>query len=372
MIIGIDASRAFFKKRTGIEEYSFQIIKHLRNKLKDAEVVLYLRPESLDPKKCGFNVPKKWKVKILNWPRLWTQIGLALELFLNPVDTLFIPAHIVPCCHVKKAVVVVHGLEYEFLPEAYSRWDRLYMRWSIRKSCRKAKRVIAVSENTKNDLVRMYKISKRKIDVIYEGYARETISPNKIKRNISSRFKILNFKFLLFIGRIEFRKNTLGIIRSFEILKEKYKIPHKLVLAGGLGYGYEDVVKKADASEYKNDIVLTGYVKDSDKWKLLKNADVFLFPTFYEGFGLPILEAQSLGIPVVVANNSSIPEVVGQYMRSLLVDPNDYKKIADFTYKIIFDKKLKNNIKKAGYKNIKRFSWDLCAEKIAKILLKKS
>jgi glycosyltransferase involved in cell wall biosynthesis len=371
MIIGIDASRAFFKKRTGIEEYSFQVIKHLRNKLKDAEVVLYLRPESLSPEKCGLKLPKNWKVKVIRWPRLWTQVGLSLELLLHPVDTLFVPAHIVPCCHVKKSVVVAHGLEYEFIPEAYSRWDKLYMRWSIRKSCRKAKRVIAVSENTKNDLARLYGVSKRKIDVIYEGYEREEIGPKKVSGKISARFKVRNSKFLLFIGRIEFRKNTLGIIKSFEILKKKYKIPHKLVLTGGLGHGYEDIVKKADASEYKNDIVLTGYVDNGDKWKLLKNADVFLFPTFYEGFGLPILEAQSLGVPIVVSDNSSVPEVVGRYMRPLLMDPNNYEKIANFTYKIISDKELRNNIKKAGYENIKRFSWDLCAEKIAKILLKK-
>lgn len=371
MVIGIDASRAFFKKRTGIEEYSFQVIKHLRNKLKDAEVVLYLRPESLAPEKCGFEVPKNWKVKVLKWPRLWTQVGLSLELMMHPVDTLFVPAHIVPCCHTKKTVVVVHGLEYEFIPEAYSLFDRLYMRWSIRISCRKAKRVIAVSENTKNDLIRLYKVPSDKINVIYEGYEREKIGPEKVEGKVSSRFKVRNSKYLLFLGRIEFRKNTLGIIESFEILKKRYNIPHKLVLTGGLGYGYEDVVRKADASKYKDDIVLTGYVDDESKWKLMKNADVFLFPTFYEGFGLPILEAQSMGVPIVVANNSSIPEVVGQYMRPLLVDPNDYDRIAKFTYKIISDKELRENIIKAGYENIKRFSWDLCSEKIAEVLLKK-
>lgn len=370
MVIGIDASRAFFKKRTGIEEYSFQVIKHLRNNLKDFKVILYLRPESLSPEECDFEVPKNWKVKVIRWPRLWTQGGLALELLFHPVDTLFVPAHIVPFFYVRRTVVVVHGLEYEFIPEAYSRWDRFYMRWSIRISCILAKKVIAVSENTKRDLIRMYRVPEKKIDVIYEGYEREQISPEKLEGKISSRFKVRNSKFLLFIGRIEFRKNILGIIESFEILKRKYKIPHKLVLAGGLGHGYEDVVKKADASRYKEDIVLTGYVEDGNKWKLIKNADVFLFPTFYEGFGLPILEAQSLGVPVVVSNNSSIPEVVGQYMRPLLVDPNNYERIADFTYKIISDKDLRDNIKKAGYENIKRFSWNLCADKIADVLIK--
>jgi glycosyltransferase involved in cell wall biosynthesis len=371
MTIGIDASRAFLKKKTGIEEYSFQVLKHLRDKLSDEKVVLYLRPESLSPEKYGFEIPKKWKVKVLAWPRLWTQVGLALELLFNPVDTLFIPAHIVPYSYVTKTVVVVHGLEYEFLPEAYSLWDRIYMRWSIKRSCKKSKKVIAVSENTKQDLIRLYDVPKGKIDVIYEGYEREFPDIKKIKGKIKSRFKVRNSKFLLFIGRIELRKNTIGIIKSFEILKKKYNIPHKLVLAGGLGYGYEDIVKKADASEYKDDIVLTGYVESQDKWKLLKHADVFLFPTFYEGFGLPILEAQSIGVPVVVANNSSIPEVVGQYMRPFLVDPDKHEKIADFTYKIISEEKFRKDIVKAGYENIQRFSWDLCAEKIAKVLKEK-
>lgn len=323
------------------------------------------------PEKCGFRVPENWEIKIIRWPRLWTQAGLSLELLFHPVDTLFIPAHIVPFLYVKRSVVTIHGLEYEFIPESYSLFDRIYMRWSIKLSCRRAKKVIAVSENTKNDLMRMYGISGKKIEVVYEGYEREKIDPKKVEGKIRSRFKVRNSKFLLFLGRIEFRKNIVGIIKSFEILKDKYKIPHKLVLAGGLGYGYENIVKEANESRYKDDIVLTGYVEGGDKWKLLKNSDVFLFPTFYEGFGLPILEAQSLGVPVVVANNSSIPEVVGNYMRPLLVDPKNYEKIADFTYKIISDKELRENIRKAGFENIKRFSWESCADKIAKILLKK-
>lgn len=369
--IGIDASRAFMKKRTGTEEYSFQVINYLREELKNEEVVLYLRPANVSPEKIGFQLPQNWRVKKLNWLRMWTQIGLSLEMMMHPIETLFIPAHTVPLLYAKKSVVVVHGLEYEFIPKAYSFLSRLHLRWSTKRSCKHAKKIITVSESTKRDLVKIYKTPNKKIQVIYEGYNKTKIGPSKKIREVSSKFGIGKFKYLLFIGRIEFRKNTLGIIKSFEILKDKYNIDHKLVLIGGLGYGYEDVIKKADASKYRNDIILTGYVNEEDKWSLLKNSDVFLFPTFYEGFGLPVLEAQSIGVPVVVSNISSIPEIVGEYMRSMLVDPNDYEKIADFTYKIIVDKKFRSNIKKAGRENVKRFSWDLCAEKIAKILLEK-
>ena len=204
MKIGIDASRAFIKNRTGIEEYSFQVINHLKKELAGLEVVLYTRPKTDDSVK-KFKLPAKWKVREIKWPRFWTQIGLSLEMILHPVDVLFIPAHTVPiihpsgwlmklCDHLRgrkrrfKTVVTIHGLEYEFLPEAYSLWERIYMRTVIKKSCQWADKIISVSQNTKKDLVRLYKIPAHKIEVIYEGYFFEKLSTNLLQ--FSSRDEI--------------------------------------------------------------------------------------------------------------------------------------------------------------------------------------
>jgi glycosyltransferase involved in cell wall biosynthesis len=472
MIIGIDASRAFIKQRTGIEEYSYQVIKHLADKLSGHEVVLYIKKSqkslaasrvSGQSKVKSQNLPENWKIKVIKWPYLWTQVGLSLEMLFYPVDVLFIPAHIVPIIHParnvslfslalfiqrilktfristyynqhsdaggpKNTIVTIHGLEYEFCPKAYSFWERIYMRWSIKGSCRWAKKIIAVSENTKKDLMKLCDVPENKTEVIYEGYEINPPRPTgeDVRRTGEGQFSKtfpspptplpegeVGKPYLLFLGRLEERKNIIGIIKAFEILKEKYKIPHKLILAGKPGHGFDEINYKLQTTNYKQDIILPGFVNEGEKWQLLKEADIFLFPTFYEGFGLPILEAQSVGVPVVVSNNSSILEIVGtgrdlsvlnlenpprptgedvrrtgegQFSKTfpspptplpegevgnfsaLLVNPNNSSEIAEATYKLISDETLKNDIISKGYENVQRFSWDKCASEIAKLL----
>lgn len=365
MIIGIDASRAFKRQRTGIEEYSYQIIKNLVNEIREHEVVLYLRSSQ----KTDFNLPDNWKIKIIKWPRFWTQVGLSLEMFLRPVDALFIPAHTVPFIHPARTVVTIHGLEYEFCPEAYSFWEKIYMRFSIKNSCKWAKKIIAVSENTKKDLIKFYNVPEEKIRVVYEGcsiYYPELVLGSNGNEMLK---RVQHDKYLLFIGRLEERKNTIGIVKAFNILKSKYKILHKLVLAGKPGFGYEKIKNKLAQSRRKDAIIELGFISEEEKQYLLKNAEVFLFPSFYEGFGLPILEAQNAGVPVVTSNVSSIPEVVSD--SALLVDPNNAKEIADAVYKIISNENIKKDLVQKGLENVKRFSWSKCAREIAEVLGKK-
>ncbi len=379
MIIGIDASRAFIRNRTGIEEYSYQTIKHLRDKLNVRQVVLYIRKNQM----VDFELPENWKIKVINWPRLWTQVGLSLEMFFHPVDVLFVPAHTVPIIHPKKTIVTIHGLEFEVMPKAYSLWGRFYMRLSIKNSCRWAKAIIAVSENTKKDLIKLYDVPGDEIEVIYEGcdcnskfrisnfeshaYRQAGNHNFEIKKlEIESKFKIQNSKFLLFVGRLEERKNIAGIIESFEIFKEKYNLPYKLVLAGGAGYRFCDIESKIKNSKYKKDIIQLGFVKDEDKFDLISQAAVFMFPTFYEGFGIPALEAQSVGVPVITSNLSSMPEVVGD--SAILVDPQESGQIAERIYELISNKSLRDDIIKRGYENVAKFSWEKCAKEIAELI----
>lgn len=362
MKIGIDASRSFRLQRTGIEEYSYQIIMHLRKELRTDEVLLYIRKNQ----KVNFDLPTNWKIKVIRWPRFWTQIGLSLEMMLHPVDVLFIPAHIVPIIHPRNTLVTVHGLEYEMMPEAYSFWGRFYMKISIKKSCQWAKKIIAVSENTKGDLMRLYNVSEDKIKVIGEGVSENfKFKILNLKSNLND--KILIYKpYLLYIGRLEERKNVAGILETFKILKEKYKIPHSLVLAGAPGYGYESIKYHVSSIKYQEDIILTGFISEEEKWQLLSNADVFLFPSFYEGFGLPVLEAQSVGVPVVTSSVSSLPEVAG--VGAAYCDPHDPNAIVEATYRLISDESYKNAIIEKGHENANGFSWERCADSIAKLL----
>lgn len=375
MVIGIDASRAFLKRRTGIEEYSYQVIKHLRQELASEQVVLYIRSDQ----EVDFELPEPWRVKKLWAPRFWTQIRLSWEMFFSSPDVLFVPAHTVPIIHPKRTIVTVHGLEYEFCPQAYSFWGRFYMRFSIRFSCHVASTVLCVSENTKRDVANLYGVSPQKMQVIYEGCSlSDEVTRNQklvtrgIQKAEENNTPVTNYKlpvtapYLLFIGRLEERKNIVRIIEAFEILKEKYHIPHALVLVGKPGFGYEATRNKLQETRYTGEIVELGYVNEEEKWELLQNADVFLFPTLYEGFGIPVLEAQSVGVPVVTSRISSLPEVGGA--GAVYCDPLKTESIVEAIYTLVSNTGLRGDILEKAAQNIKRFSWAECAREIACVL----
>lgn len=367
MVIGIDASRAFLTKRTGIEEYSFQVIKQLRTLLSpEDEVILYVRKKisvknwrlkMLSPE-ISFDLPEHWRVRALWAPRFWTQLALSLEMLLHRPEVLFVPAHTVPMIHPKKTVVTVHGLEYEFCPESYSWWERFYMRWSIRRSVKWASQVIAVSENTKRDLIHLYQVPEEKIVVIYEGIGEPQL-PNQ-------DLEVPDEPYFLFVGRLEERKNVAGIIAAFELFSAKSKQPYQLVLAGKPGYGYKKIKKQIAKSKYRERIVETGYISEEAKWELLKRATVFVFPSFYEGFGLPVLEAQQVGTPVITSTTSSLPEVAGE--GALLVEPTATKRLARALQTLVMDETKRTGIIDEATRNASRFSWAHCAREVASLL----
>ncbi|MFC1700983.1 glycosyltransferase family 4 protein [Patescibacteria group bacterium] len=350
MIIGINAMAALTWPRTGVEEYAYQLIKHLAmlKKSKKHRFLLY----------SGFRhdikLPKNFQFTKLRWPLpMWTQIRLAYEMFFNKPDILFIPVHILPLIHPKNSIVVIHGLEYEYYPEMYQKKHLSYLRWSTKYALKNSRKIIAVSENTKKDLVNLYGGNPDKIKVVYHGVGDVSF--------ISAKAKIQFCPYILYIGRIEIKKNVQGLIQAFNLLKKKYKIPHKLVLAGCNGYGFDKILLQ------DKDIIFTGYVSEQQKWQLLKEADCFVFPSFYEGFGMPILEAQKIGCPVVCSNISSMPEVAGDGVA--LINPKSIEEISDGIYKIISDKIFKNGIIEKGYQNVKRFSWQKCAEETLKVII---
>ncbi len=284
-------------------------------------------------------------------------------------------------------MVVIHGLEYEFCPNAYSWWDRWYMRISIWCSVRWASEVVCVSENTRRDVIRLYGVPSEKISVIGEGYD-ETVSsrpPSRdpdcielnatqpgspIKSGMTMQIQDIakNIKpYFLFIGRIEERKNISRMIAAFDIFKRETGLPPRLVLAGKPGYGYEKIQQKVVSSQQAENIIELGYVSEEQKWELLRNAEVFLFPSLYEGFGIPVLEAQSVGTAVITSNTSSLPAVAGE--GALLVDPESEKELAEAMHRLVSDSALKSAIIANGRENVQRYSWDNCANELTELLL---
>lgn len=371
MTIAIDASRAFVHERTGIEEYAYQLIKALRDPLQNAPVVLYARfggEAAADPRgwieRHFFDLPDAWDVRVVRHRRLWTQWWLAWRLAVDRPDTLLVPAHTVPWIHPARTVVVVHGLEYEMTPQAYSLWARVYMRVSIRLSCWWARTVVAVSDNTRQDLMRLYRVPADRIVVVPEGVNLQCATDSQ--QLPTTNCQLPTDPYFLFIGRIEERKNIARIVAAFNLFKERTGLPHRLVLAGRPGYGYDDAAAAIAASTHCDAIEEKGFVSEDEKWQLLAGATAFVFPTLYEGFGLPVLEAQSVGVPVITSTVSSLPEVAGD--GALLVDPADAEAIADAMAVLATDDDRRRAIIAQGSANIGRFGWDRCARAIAALL----
>jgi len=374
MRIRINAKAAVQKNRTGVEEYAYQVIKHL-TLLPEAKAHQFFllvpkgRHEGFD-----FPLPENFTIKELYWPLpfFWSQIRLTLEMLLNPRDVFFVHVHVLPFFCPKNSVATIHGLEYEHFPQHYPRWGYYYLRWNTKNVLRRARKIIAVSESTKHDLVKLYKGRADKISVVLHGYdvrkgelsekgpeTQAPSNPSLCSHKNSNLPQNIKKPYLLYIGRIETKKNIQGMLEAFTILKEKFHVPHKLVLAGGKGYGYKILHSQLANFKNKADVILTGYFPQAEKQPLLSNAEVFVFPSFYEGFGIPILEAQASDLPVVTSFVSSMPEVAGG--GALFIDPNNPTQIAEAVYKIISDKAVRDSLIALGQENIKQFSWEKCA-----------
>lgn len=391
MIIGINASSALKENPTGVEEYAYRLIKHLAV-IPEARVhrfVLYFNPNLKSSRLKEFeNLPENFQLKFLSFPFLWTQIRLAWEIASAGIDVLFIPVHILPFIHPIKSVVALHGLEYEYFPELYPFWHRLYLRWSTKYALKKSAKIIAVSESTKRGLIKLYGGNPDKISVIYHGCSHflslrgaETTKQSRdfcdkngiaalplVARNDKAAHFAIEGNYILYIGRVELKKNILGIVEAYNRLrKNNPHILNKLVLAGGEGFGFSKITRKIGQSPFKSDIILKGYVSEDEKNNLLENASLFLYPSFYEGFGMPVLEAQAAGVPVIASNVSSLPEVAGQ--GAILADPKNTLEISKAMKKILEDATAKNDLIQKGYQNIERFSWEKCARETLKVLI---
>jgi len=357
MKIGIDASRAFKKNKTGVEWYAYHVIKNLLKIDSDNQFVLYCDDfggptpyRGLDP-----------QIKILNWPfkYLWTQGRLSLEMLFHKPDALFVPASAMPIIHPKNTVAVIHDVGFIKYPEAYSKWQLRYLKWSTKFAVKHAKKIITISEFSKQEIIKYFKADENKIAVTYLATENQNIIS-------SQKNKKINSPYILYLGRLEKKKNIIGIIKSFAILKQNSQLSHKLVLAGSRGYGWEETESIIKQNNLQDEIIELGYIAEKDKPALYKNADLFLFPSLYEGFGLPILEAMVSGTPVITSNFGAMAEVAKD--SAILVDPNNHQQIANKMKEVLIIKELQEDLIKKGKERVKEFSWKKCAKETLSIL----
>jgi glycosyltransferase involved in cell wall biosynthesis len=373
MHIGIDASRIAVAERTGTERYSVELLGALAQIDRHNQYTLYCNglPPALP---C---VGPNFALRNIPFPRLWTHARLSLELRRHPPERLFVPAHVVPLLHPAHSIVTIHDLGYLAFPETHTFARRLELHLTTRWSTRAARQLIAISQATRNDLITHYSVAPEKIAVVYHGLGAQfhPITSAATINAVHARYGI-RAPYFLYIGTVQPRKNLARLIDAFaQALRAGMTVPHPggasgpphLLLAGKKGWMTAAIEQRAAAAGVAGQVHFTGYVDDADLPALLSGALAFVFPSRYEGFGMPVLEAMACGTPVLTSSSSSLPEIAGD--AALLVDPHDTDAIASGLTRLATEPALREQLRMRGLARAAQFTWERCAAATLRVLL---
>ncbi|HLD21828.1 MAG TPA: glycosyltransferase family 1 protein [Patescibacteria group bacterium] len=395
MIIGIDASRANSRQRTGTEWYSFHVIEELKKIIPAEHQVILYSKEPLLPDLS--KLPVTWQSRVLRWPPkfLWTQFRLSWEMFMHKPDILYIPAHTIPLIHPKKIVLVVHDVGFEreatlyndttignnqpivkkimnllvrlVTVGKYNASEKDYHRFAMTQAIRHATRIITVSQFSQQEIIDVYhSVSKKRITVIPNGFnTRKKQQITKISSTIVHEHGI-RMPYVLFIGRIEQKKNIPRLIDAFALIKKQYHFSGQLVLAGSPGFGHEEVQHRITKHQLSNDVIQTGWISNELLSLLLTHAHAFVFPSLYEGFGIPLLEAMSVGVPTVCSAISPLQEIGSD--ATLYFNPTSSEDMAEKIAQVLYKDSLRQTLIEKGYAQACKFSWENTALKTWNVL----
>ncbi len=345
MIIGIDARPLCSEKPTGISNYLINILSRLNDN--ENLYILYSDKKIKYTKNFNFNYKiKYYKAKIST---IYLFYKLPKMLLNDKVDVFWGTEHILPKVNKKiKTVLTVHDIALLINPFWGSFKNALMQRVFCTKSIKLADKIISVSNSTKNELINRLNVNGDKIKVIHLGFSSDK----------GADLYEADSKYILFIGSLDKRKNVYNIVRGFNYFVNMYSSCYKLIIVGGNGNDSKRIISYIKKNKLENKVILKGYVDKNEKRKLLSNCEFLLFPSNYEGFGLPILEAYSYGKIALVANNSSLIEVAGDFAPAVS-DSRDYKEIARSINIIInFSDEKKERLREICNERINMFSWD--------------
>jgi len=369
MKIAIHAADLDHSRIDGTRVYLYNMLKNFGKINKSDSFLIYHRNffnHHLTPPK--FN---NYLIKRIPFPILWTQTRFAWEIFRDLPDVLWMPVHNMPMLRRKKlkVVVTIHDLAFKIFPEYFTGKDRAKLNKLSDMAIKNADRIIAVSHCTKKDILKFYpEIKEDKISVVYHGFDpklfQREISPEE-SASILKNYKLRTKNYLLYVGAIQPRKNLKVLIEAFEKIKENNQ-NLKLVIAGAPAWKYSRIIEKISSSKFKKDIIITGNLEFEKISVLYRNAKMFVFPSLYEGFGIPVLEAMASEIPVICAENSSLIEVGGEAVLYFKTDDN--QNLANCMNKIIKDAEFEKNLIQKGTEHVKNFSWEKCAQETLEIL----
>jgi glycosyltransferase involved in cell wall biosynthesis len=376
MRVGLISYPIDYEQRTGIGNYTYYLVKNLIEIGKADN--LYL----IHYRKFNEEVYSKAHEKIISVPEFLLhipKIPALISMFKLPflvkkteIDILHFPAVwgaqiILSFLNSKvKKILTIHDLTPLLYPYTHKKYNVIIWNSTLQLIKNKIDMIITISQNTKNDCIKYLKIPENRIKVIYlaaDKIYQPINNKHEIEEEIYKKYNI-QIPFIIYVGTLEKRKNVSTLIKAFYRLK-RIKIPHKLVIVGKKGWLYNDIFKTIESMKIQEDVIFTGYVPEEDLVKLYNLADLFVYPSYYEGFGLPPLEAMACGCPVITSNTSSLPEVVGD--AGILVDPYDVEGLAKAMYEVLKDESFRIELAKKGLERAKLFSWRKTSEETWKV-----
>ncbi len=381
MRIGIDCRTILNPDKgeeAGIGHYTYQLVRHLLEINKSDTFVLFFDRSVEDRRLKKFdkeNVETKFFpfIKYERFmPDRYTDFLISATIKSKKLDVFFSPIPRIPKSYNGKSVVTVHDLSMLRFPDLFSQKELSKLKTQIPESLKKAEKIITVSQFTADEVNKHFNISLKRIQVIENGVDQRFFSEVPASQ-IKSLKKDYNIKgdYILFLGTIDPRKNIARLLDAYEYFRKSLsgtKKNYKLVIAGAKGAKTAQIERKIKFSDFKKDIYVPGYIPAKDLGPLFKGASLFVFPSLYEGFGIPPLEAMAKGVPTIVSNITPIKEVVGEDI--LKFNPKNSTDMAKTMDKVLTNKSNRKEIVKKGKKIAKKFSWGKCAKKTFKLLQK--
>ncbi len=361
MKIAVDGNEANVPSQVGVSVYTSQLLtRFAAQATEEQQVVVFLK----NPPLKHMPTETKWfRYRVIPAPFLWSRIAFPIGLFLEKnISVLFCPAHYAPPLCPVPIVVTIHDLAYHFFPTDFLPKDRYTLTNWTASAVQKAKKVIAVSNATKKDIVALFPDAAAKTSVVYNGFVTNEYN----KTAILKRLGLESSPYALFVGTLQPRKNIEILLEAVALHLQKHSSPLRLVIAGKKGWMYEQLFERVTEMHLENHVTFTGYVSDADLDTLYRGASIFINPSLYEGFGIPVLEAMSRGCPVLSARAGSLPEVGGNAAEYF--DPHNAQDLLHKIDLVLGDRSLQNKMIAAGRAHIDRFSWDTAAEKTLSII----
>ncbi len=366
MRVGIDIS-FIIKDRVGVDQYIYNLLRGLANV--DSDNLYYLYSNRAVPEEF-FCIGGNFKVvihksKIL--PRImWVQFVLPGLLKRDGIELLHAPCYMAPSRARCPKVITFHDMASWLFPEKFRLIHRIVYSWFVPSFAKNADRIIAVSESTKKDLVRLFGMPEDKITVVYEG-TNELFKPAKdagLLERIREKYGLPE-KYILYVGILEPRKNISALIRAYGLMKDSREVEHKLVIVGNKGWMCDEIFKTVQSLRLEDEVIFTGYIADKELPLVYNSAELFVYPSTYEGFGLPPLEAMACGVPVITSNISSLPEVTGD--AAILINPDNADELSAAMAKVISSSSLRESMINKGFERVKMFSWKKAAEETLEV-----